>query len=222
MRFSPTSTRPSTTRRTASRVGVSMRRTVSRSRRSSESRRRVCSPRPAFDSVLDLGALVVQGVRRVEVSLGDDVEKVMRDLAGGADPACIAGGLDRFEVERRRTGRRLPHREGETGCQHEVDLAEVDAVVLALDLGRDEHAEHVVAVRLERQAPRRRVRRAPRALADADHRACVDQFLPRRVEQVDPARTVVHRARLAARSAGGGARQAGAVCSRAAVRAVSG
>ena len=56
-------------------------------------------------------------------------------MSNGAPP----GGVFRTEA-------------GQSGRQHEVDLEEVDSVVLALDLGRDENAEDVVAVRLERRA----------------------------------------------------------------------
>ena len=59
------------------------------------------SARPAtLDSVLDLRALVVQGVGGVQVALRDHVEEVVCDLACGADPARVAGGLDGLDVER--------------------------------------------------------------------------------------------------------------------------
>ena len=152
---------------------------------------------PLLDMVFDLVDLGVQLVDQVEVALGDLVDEAVEVHADRVvRPACVLG---RPRVERLFARRGLRHGDELLRRQDEIDLLVVDAVLFRHRDRDQEHANDVVAVRLdpwarlvvvderrEQELERRRVELVGEVRSQ---RVCGG------VDQVDPARSLGHRAR---------------------------
>ena len=179
---------------------------------------------PVLDPVLELVDLGVEQVDDAEVPLRDLVDEVVRDHARGGASVCVACLLERCEVEGLLARRRLPHRDRHLGREHEIDLLVEDAILLGHGDRGEQHAEDVVAVRLDRRpwvlVGASLARRAARSRAggaatgvsaSSSSREGSSRSIQRAAGLTGP--------RVAAASAGA---YAGAVCSRGAVSAASG
>ena len=122
----------------------------SRSWRSVEMRARILLGRPVSTCSSSSSISSFSVVDQVEVALGDLVDEAEQVHADGLVRAARV--LGRLRVERLLAGRRLRDRHELLGREDEVDLLVVDAILVGNGDRDEQHADDVVAVRLDPRA----------------------------------------------------------------------
>jgi hypothetical protein len=105
---------------------------------------------PVLDVILELVDLAMDPIDEVKEVLGNEVHDAIGEHPSRQSFSTHV--MDGREIQRRALVWCLADRERQAGCQDEIDLLVVHAVLGRHDHGNEEHAEHVVAVTLESRA----------------------------------------------------------------------